>query len=1233
MRFIKRLFLQGYKTFASPTEFLFDSGVTAIVGPNGSGKSNVADSLRWVLGEQSYGALRGKRTEDMIFAGSEQRARLGMAHVSLTFDNAAGWLPIDYSEVEVSRRAYRSGENEYYLNGSRVRLRDIIEMLAGSGLSERTYAIIGQGLVDQALSQRPEERRKLFEEAAGITVHQSKRELASQRLDEAHVNLTRARDIINELTPRLRYLKGQARRAQEYQQVKKDLDAQLGLWYGYKWRQAVLALAAAQKRLEDARAANANQAAALQVLLDEMAARRAERAELRECLGDWHRRSSQLHREAELAQRDVAVRSEQLRMWREQEADLEQELTHLQAVAEDGAVRLRAAEAKLAEAREEHAARAQRVAGVQRELEAREKERQILVRRLAAEQDTLLALKTRIAEQGTLRQQLADRQNELAVADAEQARAAAAARTDIASLEREISAVAEQAAACEADMARLETDLRAHNAAIGTAQDSERPVQEGLNAALRALARLQDQMDLLARMRDEGAGMGAGARSVLAAAKRGELRGIMGALGDLIEVPGELERAIDAALGGRQQDVVVRRWEDADAAVTHLKSSQGGRATFLPLDSLRPGRPTEVPGQAGVVGRASDLVAFDATIRPAVELALNHVLVVEDLSAARRLLSLHGRRGAGADASRGFTPTLVTLEGDIVRPGGSVTGGTESQRRDSGILARARALRDLPEQIRAAQAEVRSWEERLAQARETQLSIRSAMASLGKEREAVRARAQGLEREVTRLRLGLERAQQTRLWHEERRASGKAEAGRLRKREEELGAALEPLRSRLAHQEAQVEAARLKAASAGSDEPMARLAQLRAEAAVSEGQLRSHEARLHEISALQADRSQERLAKATRVETLARQQREAEAAIREQQAQIDALTEQIGAFSRQIDPAEVRVSQLEQAQRSSESIEQTLREEARQAQLRLSQAELALQRANDDLGHLRGEIEKDLGLVVVASTTDTEAGSPVQAGEDDWEQNQPPLPLDETVTRLPAVIVLPEGLDTDVRNLRAQLARLGPVNLEALQEYNEVEARFNFLSSQATDLEKAVASLQEVILELERVMEREFQSTFKAVAAQFREEFTGLFGGGSAKLVLTDPESPSTTGVEIMARPPGKREQGLALLSGGERALTAAALIFSILKTRPTPFCVLDEVDATLDEANVGRFREALRALSSQTQFILITHNRGTIEVADTIYGVSIGSDNTSQVLSLKLQGRDVVPSPAQHND
>lgn len=1215
MRFLKTLQLHGYKTFASKTEFVFDAGVTAIVGPNGSGKSNIADGLRWVLGEQSYNTLRGKRTEDMIFSGSEQRARLGMAYVALTLDNSTGWLPIDFSEVEIARRAYRSGENEYFINGNRVRLRDITELLGKSGLSERTYSIIGQGLIDQALSQRPEERRKLFEEAAGITVHQSKRDQARQKLEEARANLTRARDIINELTPRLRYLKGQARRATEYQQLKADLAAQLRIWYGYRWRQANQALAAARERLDTHVGLVEELNAALNAFQQQAAGRQAERANLRDQLSDWHRASSQLHRQAETLQRELAVRAEQLRLWGQQQAELEEELVRLRAGLEDGAERLRSAEAALAEAGADHEAHAGRVAEAQKQLDALEAQRRTQAAQLAQAEDALLALRTQLAERRSRLDQLGDRRRELTSEQDEQVRALQAAQAELARLTAQSAALEEKLAATEAALAEIEQARQAQGQALAQAQEAERQAAGMLGAAQRALARLQDQQELLTRLRDEGAGLNAGSRAVLAAARgrkeaggqkgsvaaAAALTGIIGALGELIEVPAELDRALEAALGSRLQDIVVRTWEDAEAAVAFLKQTQAGRATFLPLDTLRPGRPLEAPKASGVLGLASELVGFDPDIRPAVELALNHVIVVRDLATARRLLKTESRA------------TFVTIEGEIVRPGGSITGGSEARARDSGLLSRARALRELPDQIAAAARQVARHEAEVAAARQTQEAGRQALDRLLGRRDALVGEKQKLTAERDRLWLAADRSRQTIAWHQERIRQIHQELAGLDRNEASLTQAIGELTARLATQEAALEAARRELAALAADDLLKELARLRAEAAVSAGQLRSHQARVDELRALQRQRREELDAKEARLQALIAAQAQTGREIAAYEDQATALATEIGAFAALIDPAEARLAHLEQEQREAEGRERNLREQLRQAQMRQSQAELAYQRSQDELAHLRSEIEKELGPVVFDGEE--------PAGD------QPPLPLNGVVTHLPAVLELPADLEENIRQLRGQLGRLGPVNLEALSEYNEVEARYNFLTTQAADLEKAVADLEQVIADLDTVMKREFLSTFKAVAAQFKEEFTSLFGGGSARLVLTDPDDPATTGVEIIARPPGKREQGLALLSGGERALTAAALIFSILKARPTPFCVLDEVDAALDEANVGRFREALKALSQQTQFILITHNRGTIEVADTIYGVSMGADNTSQVLSLKLNGREAGPA------
>lgn len=1228
MRFLKRLHVQGYKSFAARTEFIFDAGVTAIVGPNGSGKSNIGDALRWVLGEQSYSTLRGKRTEDMIFSGSEQRSRLGMANVVLTLDNSTGWLPIDFAEVEIGRRAYRSGENEYYLNGNRVRLRDVVELLGSSGLSQRTYSMIGQGLIDQALSQRAEERRRLFEEAAGITVHQSKRDQAERQLGEARTNLTRAQDIIGELTPRLRYLKGQARRAQEYQQFKADLQSHLRIWYGYKWRQEIGELAAARVRVEDSLAITDEANRTLNVLLEGLASQRAERAVLRDRLSDWHRASSQLHRQAENAQRELAVRAEQTRLLGEQCEDLQREVVHLRAALDDGSERLQQAQAELAEATAAYEASAGQVTAAQHELDERERQRAAQARRLAQMEEAVLAHKTRLADRRARLAQMGERREELAKARDEQSQASQVAAAQLREIEARLVGLDEKIVVGKSEASALDQERGNQARALAAAQEIERAAREKLSLSQRALGRLQDQQQMLLRLRDEGAGLGPGPRNVLAAARRNEarpgnaaaktgsagqnrpgtlepaLRGIVGALGDLMEVPAELERAIEAALGGRVQDVVVERWEDAETAVAFLKQTQGGRATLLPLDTLRPGRQADVPRLPGVVGLASELVKYDAQVGPAVELALNHTLVVQDLPTARRLLQgLDERRG-------GSSATLVTLDGEIVRPSGSVTGGSEAGRRDSGLLSRARALRDLPAQIQAAQKEAAAHEAVVLEARKRQEAAQLVINTLRAQQRELGAAAEGQAGERNRLELEAERARQKAGWHNERDSQAASELEQLDGREAGLQKDIQALTGWLGQAAGEAAAARKDLAQLDTDDLVAALARVRSQAETSAAQRQSYRSRVAELQRVQEQRATDIRAKQQRVATLSQQQIQAQRAIGEYGQQTQKLGGEIAVLSAHIDPAEARQAQIEKEQREAEARERSLREQLRHSQMRQSQAELALQRAQDGLTHLRAEIEKEMGLVALE--------------DDELTDSQPPLPLNGMVTRLPVVTELPDGLERDVRELRAQIGRLGPVNVEALNEYTEVETRYNFLTSQAADLQKAVASLEEVVLELDRIMEREFLATFKAVAAQFREEFSNMFGGGAARLVLTDPENPNTTGVEIIARPPGKREQGLSLLSGGERALTASALIFSILKVRPTPFCVLDEVDAALDEANVGRFRDALKTLSQKTQFLLITHNRGTIEAADTIYGVSMGADNTSQVLSLKLDGQEI---------
>lgn len=1198
---LKQLELQGYKTFAAKTEFVFKGGLTTIIGPNGSGKSNVADAIQWVLGEQSYGRLRAKRSEDMIFNGSNERARLGMAQASLTLDNSDGWLNVDYGEVVVTRRTYRSGENEYYLNGTRVRLRDIGDLLAQSGLSKRTYTVIGQGLIDQALSLKPDERRALIEEAAGITGHQAKRATALRELEETRLNLQRAQDILSEIEPRLRYLKVQARRAEERMQIQADLDAQLRLWYGYRWGQALHELEAAHGQEQQARAVVETRQELLRQLDERDASLRQRYSELRNQLGDWHRESSLLHRRAESTQRDLAVSNERLRQLEARRLDLLAELQPLQERLDSQQQQVLAVEAARNEEQASLTQLQAAIAEVQGRLNAVESERRgrqsqlaAAQRRQAQIQSEIAAQERRLLEQESRTRSLDEEHQrieaELAAALASQAELTpqiAAHRARLAELEQEGSALADRRQALLQGIAQAESELARRS--------------EQLAGLRRTADRLADQLDLLHRLKDEGEGYSGGARSVMRSLgdQRGSpLHGIIGAVADQLQVPAELELAIETALGGRLQDIIVEQWADAEQAIDWLKRTNGGRATFLPLDTLRAGQPMQAPSGPGVVGLASDLVKAEPRLAKLVDYLLGRVVITRDLPTARRVLDAYRER-----------PTVVTLEGDIVRPGGSVSGGSVAPRRDQGVLGRERSLRELPQQLQQAKDAVAAQEhartalqEQITQRRQELAELDQALAGLARRQQGENGALAQLQGQASQLEQQVRRSQQRLATAAEEQSSLASRTGQARQRLVELAAQVEQAAQASAAAEASV-------AELDGGELTAELVQRRSEASVVAARVASQQTLLLSQQRTLAQVQDELRDKQTRAEALAQEHQALSSRVAEMHDSNAELTGEIERFAALIEPAEADLAALEAERAALTAEESEQRKHLQAEEQHHNRRLLALQRARDEQEHLRGEIEHDVGLV--------------ELEESDALDNQPPLPLRPLVERLPLVEALPDGIEAEIKRLRGQYSRLGSVNPNAPEEYAAAQERFEFLTSQSADLRSAADTLEQVIQELDEVMKREFMVTYRAVAREFKERFTTLFGGGTGQLVLTEPDDPMNSGIDIVARPPGKRVLALPLLSGGERSLTAAALILAILKVNPPPFCILDEVDAALDEANVDRFRAALREAAQDTQFIVITHNRGTIEAADTIYGISMGSDSVSQALSLHLEEMD----------
>ncbi len=1185
---LKSLHLHGYKTFASPTVFEFAGGITVIVGPNGSGKSNIADALRWVLGEQSYSLLRGKKTEDMIFSGSEHRPRAGMASVEIIFDNSSGWIPLDFAEISLARRAYRDGRNEYLLNGQHVRLRDLNELLAASGLSERTYTILGQGLVDASLALKAEERRRLFEEAAGVGLYRVRREEAIRRLETTQRNLERVQDILTELEPRLKHLERQARRAAEYAAAQADLRLLLREWYGYHWHRAQhevsearQAVHAQEERVAEARQAHLRAQADANTFREHL-------SHLRTQLNAWHRQAAALHSQREGISRDLAVLDERQRALRLSQTTLlaEQE----RAAHEEKLLRQRletaAHEASRLQAEFDEAT--SQLGAARQVLHARQAERADLEEKLRAAHSALNAFQTRQAETQARLDELATRFKAQKQKLETLQQTIQAAESEMHSIQQAHLSAQEARRLAEKAWKEVQAAVAGQEKEIEALEKTRQTTLEERSRLQAEHSRLKAQLEVLEQAEQSLAGYAEGARFLLDAARRSQLQA-RGALSAMLDVPLELETAIAAALGDAL-DAVLLESNQIEEALRLLEADEAGRAALLPLDGQ--GRRLQTQTQeADCLGLASELVRVPTELRGVVDLLLGQTLIARHRSAAQRL-----RRTLPPQAR------VVTLRGEVFRGDGLILAGRPAS---SSTLSRPRQKRELTASVGNLADRLHAIEDALETLATQQTSARREQES---RQEQLHQAHRQLEEAVAleqRLSLDLEAARRQLAWQKNQRDE-------LQKEMSEAEAARQRLSAEGAEQEKQ---------TAQASEQLQALTELLDQIRLDEAQeqVTYWNTRLAVVQQSLAE-AQARMAEHERaIEERASQQQELRARLAEVERQLqeagqrkEALQQQETLLHSQIEGLQAHIAPAERDLESAEQEEKRLQEQEAEAQRLLAAAERALGQMQLDfarrqaaLDSLRERIMDDFGLVSFEYAPSVEGPMP--------------LPFEGLVEQLPRVTELPPDLEENLAHQRARLRRMGPINPEAKKEYEAESERHTFMTTQLQDLHQAGAHLRQVIAELDDLTRREFLKTYEAVDKQFRAIFTRLFGGGSARLSLTDPDNLVETGIEIEARLPGRREQGLSLLSGGERSLTAIALVFALLKVSPTPVCVLDEVDAMLDEANVGRFRDLLMELSKDTQFIVITHNRSTVQAADVIYGVTMGRDSTSQVISLRL--------------
>ena len=1188
---LKSLELQGYKTFASRTVFEFASGITAIVGPNGSGKSNIADSLRWVLGEQSYTLLRGKKTEDMIFSGSEHRARSGMAQAIITFDNTEQWLPVDFSEVALSRAAHRDGHNDYLINGQHVRLREMNELLAQAGLSERTYTILGQGLVDASLALKADDRRRLFEEAAGVGLYRARRDDALKRLENTERNLERVLDIMAELEPRIRSLERQAKRAIDFARAQADMKLILREWYGFHWHRAQRDLTDAREtvrgqevRVRDLRVVHEKTQAAYTAFRERLSGLRAQ-------LNGWHRQSADLHNQREAISRELAVLEERRRALTNTQAAILSDQEHAMDELHLANERYGEAEQDIARIQSEYEEARQQLANAQNGLQSRQAERAALEEQAALIRNQIETLSQQRAENSARLDELKSRlesqtqkieQTKNAISNGESLATKTKSQYESAHMAREQAVLALQEAEEKAVNKKNEVDAieRERRAAL-----ERRTIEES------DFSRLKAQLDVLEQSEQSLAGYAEGARYLLDASRNAsqKLTGVRGALSAALDVPAELEIAVAAALGDTL-DAVLLDENQLEEALSLLESDNAGRAALLPL-SEQNGDLLFKPEDADCLGVASELVNAPDELRGAVRLMLGQTLVVRDRNTARRLvkdLPNHAR--------------VVTLRGEVFRGDGLVIAGKTAS---SSALSRPRQKREFESALSGLTA-------RLAESNEFVERLSNQLA--GAQRELVQAETDAREARVrlgeiqeTEQQAGLESESTNRQleWQKNQLKQLEAEAWESASIQQKITDSQTEVENRSADSQTQLKDINAKLNEMALDELQDQVSYWGTRVAVAEQSVGS-------AATKRDDRAKEITRLDTRRVELASRLQEAENSLNNLDNEKTRLRENESGLHGQIEEMRVLIEPAEKDLEMAEQEESRLQEAEAGAQRIFANAErsygqvqLEQVRKQEALDNLHQKITDDFGLVMFDYAADV--SGPV------------PLPLDGMVEQLPVVTELAPEIEEQLTHHRAQLRRMGPINPDAKMEYDQESERYTFMKSQVEDLRKAESDLKQVVAELDEITKQEFIRTFDAVDKQFRETFVRLFGGGSARLALTDPENLVDTGIEIEARLPGRREQGLALLSGGERSLTAIALVFALLKVSPTPVCVMDEVDAMLDEANVGRFRDLLIDLSKDTQFIIITHNRNTVQAADVIYGVTMGRDSASQIISLRL--------------
>ncbi len=1185
---LKKIEIYGFKSFAERVHMKFDKGITAIVGPNGSGKSNVADAVRWVLGEQSAKSLRGARMEDIIFSGTQVRKSLGFAEVSLTLDNAEGSLPIDYTEVTITRRVFRSGDSEYYINRTACRLKDIVELFMDTGVGKEGYSIIGQGRIDEILSTRSEDRRYIFEEAAGIVKYKSRRDEAEKKLLKTRDNLTRVDDILTELAAQILPLEEQSQVAKVYLDLKEELKNLEINRFIHQYNRHTARMDELKTQVVELEEAVLDHQGQIECKEQEKEALAKRLSDMQEEAEDIRKERYDLLNEAERLKGTINLIKEKVSQFKRDEERLRSEVKDATDTKDEYQTRLSGmeeaaakVEAELAITKDKAAAQLKGLTALEQALNRHKEEMDASKGSILKVLGSISECRNHITRYRTIEQTLGERQSKLL--DLTLLRETEKAEHEAEGLKVVESVEALTLAYNEKDLSRkaLEeeaADLKQQLSSMEGKIQQDKQQLEGRRSRLRLLEDMQKGYE----------GYNKSVREVLLACQRNTVvaHKVCGVVAELIRVPKEVETAIETVLGGALQNIVTEQEQDAKYLIEFLREHSFGRATFLPISSIRGRSLTSsersVLRMDGCIGIASKLVRCEDKYQQIIENLLGRVLVARDLDAAIKMSKQYS-----------YAFRIVTQKGDILNPGGSMTGGS-SAIRGIGILSRSREIEEL-------NLEMKALTEKLLRDQQLQTELFSTYRDRKQQVEEAGTALLGLDRSRTAELEKAGRIQMLKAQAEKEIASYATEAEQIAQNIAEL---LESIKE--------------------SEETLASLEEqsghINRTAKASEQVLMERDKEKEALSIEYAD---------SRVQ-IASLDRE----LQGQLTDIQSLKQEVLRLSRVVSAKEVKIKtgqdEIKDQNKRLLSANQEMAdiEEKAEAFLQTLATKDAARKAVEQSAAQSEQALKDIARTI-AELTDKKYKLEVQFSrlEVELENYQNNIWEEYHLTYANALPFKDHALNTgqlasEITRIKSEIEVLGTVNVNAIEEYKRLKERLTFLMEQKNDLTIAKDNLKGIINDITTTMEERFKKEFAAINHYFSQTFAELFDGGKAELVLDDKSDVLSCGIDITAQPPGKKLQSLSLLSGGERALTAIAILFAILRHKPTPFCVLDEIDAALDESNVDHFSRFVQEFSKDTQFVMITHRKGTMEVCDVLYGIAMEEKGVSKLISVRFEDK-----------